>query len=137
MTTTFIVTSSVLLPSSGLEDREQLGAENEHRRKRFCSPPGKSPVREARASGVRCAARGSAASGASRAIRPGRCKLGYLPEATENREREIVNMTMYLSNRDIRPTGYEAGEFIEPDVVPPPPEPSLAIDADPEDGASE
>jgi hypothetical protein len=23
-------------------------------------------------------------------------------------------MTMYLPNRDVRPTGYEAGEFIEP-----------------------
>jgi len=22
-------------------------------------------------------------------------------------------MTMYLSNRDVRPTGYEAGEFLE------------------------
>jgi hypothetical protein len=22
-------------------------------------------------------------------------------------------MTMYLSNRDVRPTGYEAGEFVE------------------------
>jgi hypothetical protein len=26
-------------------------------------------------------------------------------------------MTMYLPNRDVRPTGYEAGEFIEPPIV--------------------
>ena len=27
-------------------------------------------------------------------------------------------MTMYLPNRDVRPTGYEAGEFIEPSIEP-------------------
>jgi hypothetical protein len=26
----------------------------------------------------------------------------------------MVAMTMYLSNRDVRPTGYEPGEFLEP-----------------------
>ena len=30
-------------------------------------------------------------------------------------------MTMYLPNGEVRPTGYEAGEFLEdPTVVPPP-----------------
>jgi hypothetical protein len=28
-------------------------------------------------------------------------------------------MTMYLPNRDVRPTGYEAGEFLEPSIEPP------------------
>ena len=28
-------------------------------------------------------------------------------------------MTMYLSNKDVRPTGYEAGEFLEPVVMAP------------------
>jgi hypothetical protein len=27
-------------------------------------------------------------------------------------------MTMYLSNRDVRPTGYEAGEFLESPAIP-------------------
>lgn len=27
-------------------------------------------------------------------------------------------MTMYLSNADVRPTGYEPAEFIEPPVIP-------------------
>jgi hypothetical protein len=44
-------------------------------------------------------------------------------------------MTMYLPNRDIRPTGYEAGEFLDappfdPELVPAPP---TARDADDED----
>jgi hypothetical protein len=30
---------------------------------------------------------------------------------------------MYLSNRDIRPTGYEAGEFLESPAFPPAVEP--------------
>jgi hypothetical protein len=34
-------------------------------------------------------------------------------------------MTMYLSNQDVRPTGYEAGEFIEPVADVPVTEPSL------------
>ncbi len=34
-------------------------------------------------------------------------------------------MTMYLSNRDVRPTGYEAGEFIEPATDAPVAEPRL------------
>ena len=43
-------------------------------------------------------------------------------------------MTMYLPNRDLRPTGYEAGEFIEPQVVPPPAEPRQeASPVEPED----
>ena len=33
-------------------------------------------------------------------------------------------MTMYLSNRDVRPTGYEPGEFIEPSTFAPTEEPS-------------
>jgi hypothetical protein len=28
-------------------------------------------------------------------------------------------MTMYLPNGDVRPTGYEAGEFLEPPTAPP------------------
>jgi hypothetical protein len=35
-------------------------------------------------------------------------------------------MTMYLPNRDLRPTGYEAGEFIDLPTEPPP-APSTAI----------
>jgi hypothetical protein len=34
-------------------------------------------------------------------------------------------MTMYLSNRDVRPTGYEVGEFIEPATDAPVAEPSV------------
>ena len=30
----------------------------------------------------------------------------------------VVAMTMYLSNRDIRPTGAEAGEFLDPVITP-------------------
>jgi hypothetical protein len=33
-------------------------------------------------------------------------------------------MTMYLSNRDVRPTGYEPGEFIEPPTFVPAADPS-------------
>ena len=33
-------------------------------------------------------------------------------------------MTMYLSNRDVRPTGYEAGEFLESPTIAPPAEPN-------------
>jgi hypothetical protein len=40
-------------------------------------------------------------------------------------------MTMYLSNRDIRPTGYEPAEFIEPPVFAPPP-----AQQDPPNGAA-
>jgi hypothetical protein len=36
-------------------------------------------------------------------------------------ERDASNMTMYLSNSHVRPTGYEAGEFIEPPIIAPPP----------------
>jgi hypothetical protein len=32
-------------------------------------------------------------------------------------------MTMYLPNRDVRPTGFEAGEFLEVPEVAPPTEP--------------
>ena len=39
-------------------------------------------------------------------------------------EREAGVMTMYLSNRDVRPTGDEPGEFIEPSTFTPPEEPS-------------
>ena len=34
-------------------------------------------------------------------------------------------MTMYLPNGDIRPTGYEAGEFLEPPTLAPSAEPKL------------
>jgi hypothetical protein len=34
-------------------------------------------------------------------------------------------MTMYLSNRDVRPTGYEAGEFLESPTIVPAPGPNL------------
>jgi len=40
--------------------------------------------------------------------------LGYLPEATGCLRRDAGVMTMYLSNRDVRPTGHEVCEFIEP-----------------------
>ena len=33
-------------------------------------------------------------------------------------------MTMYLPNRDIRPTGYEAGEFLDSPAFVPPEEPN-------------
>jgi hypothetical protein len=36
-------------------------------------------------------------------------------------------MTMYLPNGDVRPTGYEAGEFIEPPTIPPARDPSPEI----------
>jgi hypothetical protein len=41
-------------------------------------------------------------------------------------------MTMYLSNPYVRPTGYEAGEFIEPvvDVLPAEPSPAPSETAD-------
>jgi hypothetical protein len=43
-------------------------------------------------------------------------------------------MTMYLPNRDVRPTGYEAGEFLELPAISPPPEPnSQRHEADDED----
>jgi hypothetical protein len=47
-------------------------------------------------------------------------------------------MTMYLPNRDIRPTGYEAGEFLEIPTAVPAAEPNVeAHDArDDEDGPS-
>jgi hypothetical protein len=35
------------------------------------------------------------------------------------RWREGDAMTMYLPNSDIRPTGYEPAEFIEPPTIPP------------------
>jgi hypothetical protein len=38
-------------------------------------------------------------------------------------------MTMYLSNAGLRPTGFEPGEFIEPDPMPAGPDPAGA-DAD-------
>ena len=44
--------------------------------------------------------------------------------------RDASSMTMYLSNIDVRPTGYEAGEFIEPPITSPPSvEPSTITDA--------
>lgn len=44
-------------------------------------------------------------------------------------------MTMYLSNSDVGPTGYEAGEFIEPPIVTPPAEPiAIRQEADADDG---
>jgi hypothetical protein len=39
-------------------------------------------------------------------------------------------MTMYLPNRDLRPTGYEAGEFIDPD------EPAVALASEAEEEAT-
>ena len=43
-------------------------------------------------------------------------------------------MTMFLSNREVRPTGYEAGEFIEPSTFTPPPDPRpFAAEADEDD----
>jgi hypothetical protein len=45
-------------------------------------------------------------------------------------------MTMYLSNRDVRPTGCEAGEFIEPMADALVAEPRLATD-EIDDGAFE
>ena len=43
--------------------------------------------------------------------------------------RDASSMTMYLSNSDVRPTGYEACEFIEPPITSPPPvEPSTITD---------
>ena len=35
-------------------------------------------------------------------------------------------MTMYLPNRDVRPTGYEAGEFLEPPPITPQDEPDTS-----------
>jgi hypothetical protein len=40
--------------------------------------------------------------------------------------RDIAVMTMYLSNQDVRPTGYEPGEFIETVTEVPAAEPTLA-----------
>jgi hypothetical protein len=51
---------------------------------------------------------------------PGR-GLGNYTEATGTRPWEVDVMTMYLSNRDVRPTGYEPAEFIEPPAFAPPP----------------
>ena len=45
-------------------------------------------------------------------------------EATGFVARDDDAMSMYLSNRDVRPTGYEPGEFIEPSTFTPPEEPS-------------
>ncbi len=42
---------------------------------------------------------------------------------------------MYLSNSDLHPTGWEAAEFIEPGVIPLPPERPASTDTDPPDGA--
>jgi hypothetical protein len=39
-------------------------------------------------------------------------------------------MSMYLSNSDLHPTGWEAAEFIEPDVILLPPERPLSTDTD-------
>jgi hypothetical protein len=36
-------------------------------------------------------------------------------------------MTMYLPNRDVRPTGYEAGEFLEPPPEAPVAEPPVVL----------
>src|SRR5690242_7044007 len=41
-------------------------------------------------------------------------RLGCFPEATDRQPRDPADMTMYLPNGDVRPTGYEAGEFLEP-----------------------
>jgi hypothetical protein len=38
--------------------------------------------------------------------------------------RERHAMTMYLPNPDVRPTGYEPGEFIDPEIVVPAPAPN-------------
>jgi hypothetical protein len=38
-------------------------------------------------------------------------------------------MTMYLPNEDVRPTGYEAGEFLESPTLPPTVEPDLETPA--------
>ena len=50
--------------------------------------------------------------------------LGYSTEATGGLRREIDLMTMYLPNRDIRPTGAEAGEFLDLPAFVPPAEPN-------------
>jgi hypothetical protein len=42
------------------------------------------------------------------------CRLGAM----------LTLMTMYLPNHDVRPTGYEAGEFLESPTVPPVAEPN-------------
>lgn len=44
----------------------------------------------------------------------------------------VIGMTMYLPNRDIRPTGYEAGEFLDlpPMTVVEWPSPKRAADGD-------
>jgi hypothetical protein len=49
----------------------------------------------------------------------------------ERYRRDAEAMTMYLSNRDVRPTGYEPAEFIEPPTVPPEPPPGPPEIADP------
>jgi hypothetical protein len=45
-------------------------------------------------------------------------------------------MTMYLSNRDVHPTGYEAGEFLDAPARPLPAEAGLArpeVDDEPDE----
>ena len=53
------------------------------------------------------------------------------------RRRDTSVMTMYLSNRDVRPTGYEVCEFLESPAIPAPAEPKTgphAVDDEDEEG---
>lgn len=45
--------------------------------------------------------------------------LGCIPEASTSHRRDGGDMTMYLPNDDVRPTGNEPAEFIEPEIVTP------------------
>ena len=71
----------------------------------WCSLPSNSPV-------------GAVARNAEPGCDAANHGLGYSTEATGRAWRERGVMTMYLSNRDVRPTGYEPGEFIESPPVP-------------------
>ena len=56
-------------------------------------------------------------------------RLGYSTQAMRGRTGNGDAMTMYLPNTDIRPTGYEPAEFIEP--------PTISPAADPDPGPAE
>jgi hypothetical protein len=53
----------------------------------------------------------------------------------------VGGMTMYLPNPDLRPTGNEPAEFIEPEIVTPTggehPEPDPELDPEPVEGGDE
>jgi hypothetical protein len=57
----------------------------------------------------------------SRAFRKADSGVSRRRRASAGRDDDA--MTMYLSNRDLRPTGYEPGEFIEPSTYEPPADP--------------